>query len=314
MYSWLGIVSRCSAPVSSPFLSKSSALSEWVFYPVTRIPASPPDEDSGGHLRGDRRETRPWIRRPLCVKAWSLILLCSSSILSAQAPTYEDPSTRELPAHIGRTFLRMFHTDSIVPLLIGGAATGVAGVSKQEVASYFGQTRRFREFGQAGHIIGSPAVVAGVAGGLYIAGRRSDDPRFRAMTYSLVQANILTSAVTMGAKYAVGRERPNQQARDSFFSGHTSAGFATAAVLSEYYGTKAAVASYTVATLVGLSRIEKNKHRMTDLTVGATVGYIIGKAAVRSQNRGRPPRYSVGVAPLPGGGAALHVGIRAGRF
>jgi hypothetical protein len=53
---------------------------------------------------------------------------------------------------------------------------------------------------------------------------------------------------------------------------------------------------------------------MTDLTVGATVGYIIGKAAVRSQNRGRPPRYSVGVAPLPGGGAALHVGIRAGRF
>jgi hypothetical protein len=204
---------------------------------------------------------------PPDVKVGFLALLCSAPLI-LNAQTYEDPGTRELPAHIGRTFLRLFHTDSIVPVLIGGAATGAAAVSKQEVASYFGQTRRFREFGQAGHIIGSPAVVAGAVGGLYIAGRRSGDPRFRAMTYSLAQANILTSAITMGAKVAVGRERPNQQARDSFFSGHSAAAFTTAAVLSEYYGPKTAAASYTVASLVALSRVEKNKHRLTDLTVG----------------------------------------------
>jgi membrane-associated phospholipid phosphatase len=219
--------------------------------------------------------------------------------LAAQIPADPDPGLREFPRELGHTFVQIFHRDSLLPLGIGAATTGAAAVAKPHVTEYFGQTRRFREFGQTGHIIGSPGVVAGTVGGLFYLGRRSSDPTFRAMTYSLAQANVVTAGLTAAAKGIVSRERPNEQNRASFFSGHSSSMFTSAAVLAEYHSPRVYVPAYAVATLVAASRIEKNKHRLSDLTIGAAVGYIAGKAAVRSRHRWRGSRVTASAAPLP---------------
>jgi len=38
--------------------------------------------------------------------------------------------------------------------------------------------------------------------------------------------------------------------------------------------------------LVGASRLRSNAHWLTDVTVGATLGYLVGRSVVRRNNRG----------------------------
>ena len=64
----------------------------------------------------------------------------------------------------------------------------------------------------------------------------------------------------------------------SFPSGHAAATFAVASVIAnQYHDTKwVPVTAYSVAGLVGLSRIYDNKHWLTDVVAGAAVGTLVG--------------------------------------
>jgi membrane-associated phospholipid phosphatase len=42
---------------------------------------------------------------------------------------------------------------------------------------------------------------------------------------------------------------------------------------------------YGLATMVGLSRLTEDEHWLSDVFVGAVVGYAVGKMVVRNQNR-----------------------------
>jgi membrane-associated phospholipid phosphatase len=79
----------------------------------------------------------------------------------------------------------------------------------------------------------------------------------------------------------VGRERPNGQDDKSFPSGHTSNSFALAAVAERHYGWKVGVPAYILASVVGASRIQQDKHYLSDVVAGATLGYIVGRTVVR---------------------------------
>jgi len=100
----------------------------------------------------------------------------------------------------------------------------------------------------------------------------------------------LASLFTRIPKILVGRERPDNLQGDgpfaikgpfrgkSFPSGHTTAVFSVASVIAtQYRDTKwVPVAAYTVASMVGLSRIYDNKHWLTDVVGGAAVGILVG--------------------------------------
>ena len=45
------------------------------------------------------------------------------------------------------------------------------------------------------------------------------------------------------------------------------------------------VTCYGLATLVGLSRLTEDDHWMSDVLVGAVVGFAVGKMVVRNQNK-----------------------------
>ena len=101
------------------------------------------------------------------------------------------------------------------------------------------------------------------------------------MSYDLMDAFLLNWGYTNVFKYAVGRERPNGQDEKSFPSGHASNAFALAAVVERHYGWKAGLPAYALASLVGVSRLQRNKHYLSDVLGGATLGYIVGRTVVR---------------------------------
>jgi len=108
---------------------------------------------------------------------------------------------------------------------------------------------------------------------------------------SWVRAGIYTGIL----KFSFGRARPDQDRKgffgpgfkyDSFPSGHTSAAFSLATVLGERY-RKMKGFFYTVATLIGLSRVALRRHYPSDVLVGALIGYFAGKQILNESNSKR---------------------------
>jgi len=103
-----------------------------------------------------------------------------------------------------------------------------------------------------------------------------------------LESFLLASAIVRIPKTLVGRDRPDIASDqfqfkgpfhgNSFPSGHTTAVFSVASVIAtQYRDTKwVPVAAYSVASMVGLSRIYDNKHWLSDVVAGAAIGTLVG--------------------------------------
>ena len=71
----------------------------------------------------------------------------------------------------------------------------------------------------------------------------------------------------------------------AFPSGHTSTAWAMATVIARQYRDKPMIPiiSYSLATLVGVSRMAENKHWASDVLIGAILGYSIGRFVTRKK-------------------------------
>ena len=87
---------------------------------------------------------------------------------------------------------------------------------------------------------------------------------------------VAASLVTQGLKAGIPRMRPDGSDSHSFPSGHTSRSFAAAASLTRRRGRAVGVPALGVAALVGVARVEGDKHYWSDVTVGAAVGVAAG--------------------------------------
>ena len=113
------------------------------------------------------------------------------------------------------------------------------------------------------------------------------------------KAYALSGVITIVGKSFFNRERPREATKNggkwygptglfkkdklwenvSFPSGHTSSAFAVATVIAERYKKNklAFISAYSLATLVGVSRITQDAHWLSDVLVGASIGYLSGK-------------------------------------
>lgn len=84
-----------------------------------------------------------------------------------------------------------------------------------------------------------------------------------------------------------GKDINGKRLNSSFPSGHTTVAFAAATVFALEYKDKPLIPilAYSAATLIGLSRITENKHWVTDVFVGAVLGYYTGKQVVNNYHR-----------------------------
>jgi membrane-associated phospholipid phosphatase len=190
---------------------------------------------------------------------------------------------RRLPANFGRGILGVFHRDTLLPLVVGGVATGGAFVLDQEMRDWISP--------DPGEGWGSTVSTSGglwssvFVAGMFTAGRVSKHTRFRAVTYDWLDASMMNVVYFQSLKFIVGRERPNGSNNQSFPSGHTSNAFALATVTERHYGWKVGVPAYLLAGLVGAARMKEDAHYFSDVVAGATLGYIVGRTVVRVNNR-----------------------------
>lgn len=82
--------------------------------------------------------------------------------------------------------------------------------------------------------------------------------------------------VTQLVKHTAAKPRPGDHGDDSFPSGHTSTAFSGASFWQMRYGWKIGIPMYTVAGLVGYSRVNVKAHRWIEVFAGAALGYLGG--------------------------------------
>ncbi len=229
----------------------------------------------------------------------------------AQQEPVEAPPLTRFPKDLARNFVGLASTDNLMPLLVGGLATGAAVIPEQNVESYFNRRMdAFESFSESGEIMGNARVVGGSLATAFVVSRVVGRPRLQRTTYELAQGILINTVITGATKNIVGRERPNGADHRSFPSGHTSTSFTWATVLQRNYGWKLGVPAYLAASYVGVTRLEENAHHLTDVFAGAAIGYIVGRTVTRSHHKG-PRRITWTISPVRGGamgGLAIQVG------
>ncbi len=130
-------------------------------------------------------------------------------------------------------------------------------------------------------------------------------------TLLATQAYITAAAIETVLKYLTARQRPSyynpvtglnnhtfhgpfyhflksdNNFYESFPSGHTTVAFAAATVFAmEYKETPIVpIIAYSAATAIGLSRIVQNQHWISDVMVGAALGFLSGRQVANNYHR-----------------------------
>ena len=217
-----------------------------------------------------------------------------------------DPQHKLTFGEFGRDLLGNFgglvSRHNLKPLLMGGAATGLATIPEQNLEAFFAPGDRWGRWAALGQH--TPLVLVGSTGLFYVISRKSDSSRFRSFSYAMVHGMIIDSVIVRSTKAITRRERPNTEDKKSFPSGHSSQTFMWATVAGQHYGWKVAIPGYLLASYVAATRLENNKHHLTDVVAGAAIGIVVGSTVSRRMRNNGPQRVSWRVVPTRGGIAA----------
>ena len=164
-------------------------------------------------------------------------------------------------------------------------------------------SRTIRRFGQV-------EVFGTVTAGMLTAGLVSGNAELTRAGGRLAATLALAGATSSLSKLVLGRPRPNESldvdgyapfsGQDAMPSGHTTMAFALAAALADdIHRPWATVGLYTLATGVGWSRVNDNRHWLSDVVGGAVVGITSAKLVNgRWRIFGlRPPKVLLGPNP-----------------
>ncbi len=138
---------------------------------------------------------------------------------------------------------------------------------------------------------GAVYTLGGLVGGGMVVGGIKHKPELVKLGRLSAEAFVNSVIVNYAIKEATARERPDQndgQGRFwkggvSFPSGHAMNSWSVASAVARYPQSPrwVAIASYTVATIVSLSRWGARKHFPSDIVVGSVLGGLIGDYVAR---------------------------------
>jgi membrane-associated phospholipid phosphatase len=196
---------------------------------------------------------------------------------SGEARRLTAPGFGQIFRDLGDDFRRLPSRENALLLGIGA---GLAGLSSphdsRATASIHARDGELKGFLGPGAWVGNFYVNLGASFATYAVGRATGSAKTAVLGADLIRAQLLAQGTTQGIKYIAGRTRPNGESR-SFPSGHTSSAFATATVLQRHYGWKVGIPAYAAAAYVGASRLNANKHYLSDVAFGAALGIVAGR-------------------------------------
>ncbi len=178
-------------------------------------------------------------------------------------------------------------------------------------------------------LLGDGNVSLGISGLFYLSGIVFKDSKAKNTAGLVLMSLVHSGIVVQMVKHLTGRQRPEAENGvdkwsgpsafftrykdhsdmyyDSFFSGHTITVWSTATVIAHQYNKSFVIPaiSYGLATLSGLSRVTEDKHWLSDVFVGAVLGFAIGKFVYKKRSN------KFMMIPLTGNGKiGLSLGVK----
>jgi len=184
----------------------------------------------------------------------------------------------------------------------GGLAAAVHPVDDNVNEAFLDASSGVKDFFKPGAVLGQfPTLIAG-ATVVYIVGRAGDKPRVSHTGMDLIRALLISEVMVETMKYTTRRERPDGSGKNSFPSGHAADTFAFATALERHLNWKFVVPGYLFSSYVAMSRLPANRHWLSDVVFGSTVGIISGRTVTGHELN----KYHVQLTPMPGGVAVTY--------
>ncbi len=211
-------------------------------------------------------------------------ILCLGLLVTGPLAPLQAQQLQPLPSTSGPAF-QWWHG----ALLVGGISSLM--LLDNSVRSFSQNERGAVSDGFASGIrrMGQPEVYATLTLGLLGAGLISGNHKITQAGVHVGASVALAAGAVYVGKSLVGRSRPDEIGSDgddfhpltgrvSMPSGHTALAFSLATSLSDdIHRPWATVGLYSMAGLVGLSRINDNRHWLSDVAAGAVVGIASAK-------------------------------------
>jgi membrane-associated phospholipid phosphatase len=262
----------------------------------------------------------------------ALVLALMTSTASGQQPAGDPPALgiRALPKTFltdeKRIWTSPFRRDSyssnaikryVIPFAI---IAGALIASDRKTAALLPNTTDQSVWSGRVSQLGSGYSLAGFSGATYLIGQLSGNSHASEAGLLALEALGHTQIAVFAVKQITNRERPLDhdsrggfwEGGNSFPSGHAAGSFAVATVFAYEYREHLAIpiAAYSLATLISASRLSAQRHWVSDIFVGASAGFLIGRFTYRRNHNPNLPgsvvRRSGRVIPQVGlGGARL---------
>jgi len=203
---------------------------------------------------------------------------------------------KKLPRDLGQDMKYSFWGWGSLAFGLGAGMSGAFYPIDDNIQNSFDKGALFGNTGD--DIIGwtlSPYTLFGGSFITFLVAHGTHHEKLATTTLAISEAIFLSTAVTVTGKLAFRRERPDG-GNFSFPSEHASAAFATAGVLTTMYGWKAGVPSFALASLVSISRVDADKHWVSDVLMGAVIGTVIGVGTAKFHKKEHPNFFITGSA------------------
>jgi membrane-associated phospholipid phosphatase len=159
--------------------------------------------------------------------------------------------------------------------------------SDRKIAETLPNTSDQVRWGGRGSQFGAWYSLAGIAGSTYLVGKFAGDDHAKEAGLLSLEALGHAQVAVFAVKELTNRERPlDHDGRGGFWeggnafpSGHVTSAFAVATVFAYEYRDHIAVpiTAYSLASLISASRMGARKHWASDIFVGGSLGFMIGR-------------------------------------
>lgn len=171
-------------------------------------------------------------------------------------------------------------------------------------------------------VLGDGALNLGICGLFYLGGLVFGDGKAKETAKLSLMSLLHASIVVQVLKHLAGRQRPSVDngkdywhgpsgaikryqgdgfaPYDAFPSGHTITIWSVATVIAHMYNETPVIPvfCYTLATLAGLSRVTEDTHWLSDVFVGAVLGFAIARFVVKKRRKSK-----LNITPIAGRGS-----------
>src|SRR5262245_60757800 len=136
--------------------------------------------------------------------------------------------------------------------------------------------------------MGAAYSLAGFSVATYLVGKAKANDHLKEASFLSLEALGHAQLFALGIKAITQRERPLDEnpsgtgfwkGGDAFPSGHATSTFAVASVFAYEYRDHIAVpiTAYSLASLISVSRLSAHRHWASDIFVGGSLGFLIGR-------------------------------------